>query len=187
MSRGPIPRNPALVSWGTYLGHVGSEAASNLPWHTLLGPLPAGAVPLRKAVASPETLATPSGWAIAGWEQLTVELSAGNAGLRVVLVVLDASGQPISASDAVLYRIEAPRGCTTGKPDAPVRICQDSIGGRIEPDGTFRGTVWHTEAPEPAGEEEPTWESKRSEPTAGQISALMDLVAEVVRRQPRRV
>jgi hypothetical protein len=148
--------------------------------------LPADAVPHRRAVASPEILATPSGAAIAGWEQLTVELSAGDAGLRVVLVVLDASGQPISASDTVLYRVEAPKAGTTAEPDAPAQICQDSIGGRIEPDGTFRGTCWHTEAPEPPGEEEPTWESKRSEPTASQISALMDLVAEVMRRQPPR-
>jgi len=36
------------------------------------------------------------------------------------------------------------------------------------------------------GDEDPTWESNRSEPTASQISALMDLVAEVMRRQPPR-
>lgn len=168
------------------MGHIGSEATSNLPWHTLLGPLPVDAVPHRKAVASPEILATPSGAAIAGWEQLTVELSAGEAGLRVILVVLDASGQPISASDTVLYRVEAPKAGMTVEPESPARICQDSIGGHIEPDGTFRGTCWRTEAPESAGEEKPTWESKRSEPTASRTSTLLDLVAVVVRRQPPR-
>ncbi len=158
----------------------------NLPWHTLLGPLPTDAVPHRRAVASPEILATPSGAAIAGWEQLTIELSAGDAGLRVVLVVLDASGQAISASDTVLYRVETPEAGTTAVPGAPAQVFQDSIGGRIEPDGTFRGTCWRTEGPEPAGDEEPTWESNRSEPTASQIIALMELVAEVMRRQPPR-
>ncbi len=163
-----------------------THSSFNLPWHTLLGPLPADAVPHRRAVASPEILATPSGAAIAGWEQLTVELSAGDAGLRVVLVVLDASGQAISASDTVLYRVETRKAGTTAEPGAPAQIFQDSIGGRIEPDGTFRGTCWRTEGPEPAGDEEPTWESNRSEPTASQISALMELVAEVMRRQPPR-
>ncbi len=165
---------------------MATPSSFNLPWHTLLGPLLPDAVPHRRAVASPEILATPSGAAIAGWEQLTVELSAGDAGLRVVLVVLDASGQPISASDTVLYRVEAPKAGTTAEPDAPAQIIQDSIGGRIEPDGTFRGTCWRTEGPEPAGDEKPTWESNRSEPTADQVSALMDLVAELMRRQPAR-
>jgi len=145
------------------------------PWHALLAPLPADAVPLRKPVGSPEILATPHGASIAGWEQLTVDLSAGSAGLRVVLVILDAGGRPISASDAVLYRVE------------PAQMRQDSIGGRIEPDGTFRGTCWRTEGPEPPDGEEPQWDMRRSEPTPSQVSALMALVAEVVRRAPPRL
>lgn len=147
---------------------------ANPPWHALLAPLPADAVPLRKAVGSPEILATPHGASITGWEQLTVDLSAGAAGLRVVLVVLDASGRPISASDGVLYRVE------------PARVRHQSIGGRIEPDGTFRGTCWLSEGPEPADGEEPQWESKRSEPSPSQISALMELVTEMMRRAPPR-
>ena len=78
------------------------------PWHALLAPIPPDVIPKRQPVASPEILAEPYGAAIAGWEQLTVELSAGSAGLRHVLVVLDATGQPISASDTVLYRSELP-------------------------------------------------------------------------------
>lgn len=152
---------------------------SRPPWHALLAPLPADVVPLRKPVGSPEIQATPHGASIAGWEQLTVDLSAGSAGLRVVLVVLDASARPISASDAVHYRVES-------TPDDLARIRQDSIGGRIEPDGTFLGTCWRTEGPEPPDGEEPQWESTRSEPSPSQISALMALVAEMVRRAPRR-
>jgi len=162
---------------------MAASPGSRPPWHVLLAPLPADAVPLRKPVGSPEILATPHGAAIAGWKQLTVDLSAGSAGLRVVLVVLDASGQPISASDAVLYRVESPK---TGAPDEPAHVRQDSIGGRIEPDGTFRGTCWRTEGPEPLDDKDPQWEMQRSEPSASQISALMALVAEMVRRQPRK-
>ena len=155
-------------------------AAAVGAWHALLAPLPPDAVPLRKAVGSPEILATPHGASIAGWEQLTVDLSAGTAGLRVVLVVLDAGGRPISASDAVLHRVESPMT------HEPAHVRQESIGGRIEPDGTFQGTCWHTAGPEPPGDEEPQWEMQRSEPSSNQISALMALVAEMVRRAPPR-
>ncbi len=157
--------------------------SANPPWHLLLAPLPAGVVPRRKPVGSPEILETPHGAAIAGWEQLTVDLSAGSAGLRVVLVVLDGTGRPISASDTVLYRIES---TTTGAPDAPAHMRQDSIGGRIERDGTFRGTCWRTEGPEPPDGEEPQWKMERSEPSPNQISALIALVAEVLGRQPQK-
>jgi hypothetical protein len=34
------------------------------PWHALLAPLPADAVPCRQPVASPEILSTPAGAAI---------------------------------------------------------------------------------------------------------------------------
>jgi len=51
-------------------------------------------IPRRQPVASPEILAKPEGAAITGWEQLTVDLSAGAARLRIVMVVLDATGQP---------------------------------------------------------------------------------------------
>jgi hypothetical protein len=149
------------------------------PWHALLAPLPADVAPTRKPVGSPEILATQHGSAIAGWEQLTVELSAGRAGLRTVLVVLDAAGRPISAADAVLYRVEPPT------PSQPARMRQESIGGRIEADGLFRGTCWKTEGPEPEDDEEPQWEMRRSEPSRDQIQALMTLVADVVRRRPR--
>ncbi|MGE3889018.1 MAG: hypothetical protein AB7H81_21520, partial [Vicinamibacterales bacterium] len=89
------------------------------PWHVLLAPLPADAVVKRQPIGSPEILASPEGAAIAGWESLTVEMSAGARGLRHVMVTLDASGRPISAADTVLYRDDG-------------EIRQESIGGRIE-------------------------------------------------------
>lgn len=151
----------------------------NPAWHALLAPLPDDAVARRRPVGSPEILATPHGSAIAGWEQLTVDLSAGAGGLRIILVVLDGDGRPISASDAVLYRIP-------DETSAAVRLLHESIGGRIEPDGTFRGTYWRAEGTEPAEGEEPQWDMTHSEPTAAHISGLMALVADVVRRQTDR-
>jgi hypothetical protein len=151
-------------------------------WHRLLAPLPADVAPRRKPVAPPEILATPEGASITGWENLTVELSAGTAGLRHVLLVLDGTGTPIAASDAVLFRLEGHADQTNGR--AVIR--QESIGGRIQEDGTFLGTCWSTEGPEPEGEEEWKAPSERSEPSANQIEALLALVADVARRQPPR-
>ena len=139
-------------------------------WHALLAPLPADAVPRRQPVASPEVLATPAGAAIAGWEQLVLDLSAGGTAMRVVHVVLDGDGRPISASDMVFYRT------------VPAEIRQESVGGRFEADGSFRGTRWLTAGPEPADDEPPDWESTPSEPSAADIAALRALVDEMLRR-----
>jgi len=54
-------------------------------------------------VGTPEVLGSPEEAAIAGWKQVTVELPAGRAGLRTLLVVLDATAGPIAASDQVLF------------------------------------------------------------------------------------
>ena len=139
-------------------------------WHALFAPLPADAVPRRQPVAPPEVLATPAGAAIAGWEQLVLDLSAGGTAMRVVHVVLDGDGRPISASDMVFYR--------TG----PAEIRQESVGGRFEADGSFRGTRWLTTGPEPADDEPPDWESTPSEPSAADVAALRALVDEMLRR-----
>jgi hypothetical protein len=112
---------------------------------------------------------------VAGWESLVLELSAGSAGLRVVQVLLDAEGRLLSASDHVLFRSE-----TEGQ---PVQIRQESIGGRFESDGAFRGTFWLTTGPEPVDEEEPRWGLSPREPTKGEVEALRQLVAEMVRRR----
>jgi hypothetical protein len=158
-----------------------ADSDSDIParpdWHALLGPLPADARPRRQPVVSPEILAGPHGLAVAGWEQVVLDLSAGAAGLRIVLVVRDAEGRLLSASDAVLYR-------TLGL------IHQESVGGRFEPDGTFRGTRWHSVAVavehegEHEGEEDTDWQSTRSEPSPADVEALRLLVADVLRRPP---
>ncbi len=147
------------------------------PWHSLFAPLPADAIPRRQPVAPPETLAKPEGAAIAGWEQLTLELSAGYDGLRMLLVVLDGDGQPISASDLVLYRSETTQGS-----DTLITYRQESLGGRLEADGSFRGTRWHTLTVESADGREIQKELTPSEPAAADVSALKALVADMLRR-----
>lgn len=138
--------------------------------------MPSEAVPRRQPVASPEILARPEGAAIAGWEQLTVELSAGPAGLRIVMVTLDATGQPISASDWVLYSSEAAEGREA------VEYHHESVGGRLESDGTFRGMRWLTVSVETGDGAEPRMRSTPSEPSPADVSALKALVADVLRR-----
>jgi hypothetical protein len=157
------------------------------PWHALLAPLPDDVAVCRQPVGSPEVLSTPEGAAIAGWEQLTVELSAGPAGLRHILVVLTSSGQLISASDTVLYRSEVSNtdqdtgsfSATTGH----VEFHSETIGGRFELDGTFHGTRWETTGIESPDDSEPKMSSKRSAPSAEDINAIKALVAEIIRRQ----
>jgi len=151
------------------------------PWHALLAPLPAGAVPKRKPVAPPEILARPEGAAIAGWENLIVEVSAGAAGHRITMVVLDAGGQPISASDGVLYQREAAEG--TG---GDTEYCHESVGGRLEADGTFRGTRWHSVTVMTADGNEIRREATPSEPSPEDVAALKALVTELLRRAPGR-
>jgi hypothetical protein len=150
--------------------------APTRPWHALLAPLPSEAIPRRHSVGSPEILARPEGAAIAGWEQLTIDLSAGAAGLRVVMVVLDATGQPIAASDAVLYSVEVREGT--------VEHYHENIGGRLEPDGSFRGTRWRTLMVETADGEPQQLESIPSAPSPADVAALRVLVAELLRRRP---
>ena len=132
-------------------------------------------------------LSRPEGAAIAGWEQLTIELSAGLAGLRHVLVVLDANGQPISASDHVLYWSEVSKtgqnADTSSGSALHVEFYQETIGGRFEIDGTFRGTRWQTVGEDHRDGSEPKMESTPSEPSAADIAGLKALVAEIIRRQ----
>jgi hypothetical protein len=158
------------------------------PWHALLAPLPEDVIVRRRPVGSPEVLATPEGAAIAGWEQLTIELSAGLAGLRHVLVVLDADGQPISASDTVLYRIEVSKtdqdADTSTESVLSAEFYHESIGGRFETDGTFRGTRWRTVGEDYSDGSEPKMESTPSEPSAEDIVDIKALVSEIMRRQP---
>lgn len=135
--------------------------SSRPDWHALFAPLPADAVVRRK----PEP-------AIAGWQSITVELSDGARGLRHAMVTLDASGEPVSAGDWVLY--------CSGR---PVQYVHENVGGRIQPDGSFLGTRWRTLALDVPGREEPeVRETVRSDPSAEDVAALMALVRELLRR-----
>ena len=163
-----------------------AETPSRPPWHALLAALPADAVPTRKPVASPEVLAGPNGWAVAGWEQLSIHLSAGLGGLRHILVVLDAGGTLLSASDAVLYRTGLSGEPPPEDVDSPATILQMSVGGRFEEDGSFHGTRWQSVAVD-RGEEELDWESMPSAPSPADVESLRLLVTEVIRRQPPRM
>jgi len=154
-----------------------------LPWHTLLAPLPSDAVVSRKSVVSLERANDPSTAAIAGWDQLTVELSAGRDGLRHLLVLLDATGQPITAGDHVLTIREV----TSESSGALLNeYVHESIGGRLEPDGTFNGTRWHIVrilAPgEEVGEDDSPSDARSSKPTEEEVSAIKALVADMLRR-----
>jgi hypothetical protein len=125
-----------------------------------------------RSVLSAELPAKPESAAVAGWESVTVDLSAGAAGSRHIMVTLDAKGVPISASDWVLYSSGEPR-----------EYVHENVGGRIEPDGTFRGTRWRTvmaEAPD-ADEPQPR-ETVRSDPTPEDVQGLMQVVRELLRR-----
>jgi hypothetical protein len=138
-------------------------------WHTLLAPLPAGATVQRAPIAPP------GAEAIAGWEQLTVGLSAGAAGRRQLLVLLDAAGTVLSASDAVVRT-------TAGT----VSWHHASIGGRFEPDGRFLGTCWRGVGTATDDADEPTIASVPSPPSDAEVAALRALVDEIVRRAPPR-
>lgn len=143
------------------------------PWHALLAPLPAEAVVKRRPVLPPEIAAKPESAAIAGWEQLTVELADERRGMRHLLVVLDAQGTAISASDMVMYRAEL---------GGEVVFFQETVGGRLEEDGSFRGTRWRTLGLDSPRDEEAKLEASPSPPTDAEAQALRALVAEIVKR-----
>jgi hypothetical protein len=143
------------------------------PWHALLAPLPDAAVVKRRPVAPPEITGKPEGAAIAGWEQLTVELTVPGRGMRHLLVVLDAQGTPISSNDMVMYSAELGGNHV---------FFQENVGGRLEADGTFRGTRWRTLGVEGPQDEEAKLEASPSQPTAAESAALKTLVAEILKR-----
>ena len=148
-------------------------------WHRLLAPLPRETQVKSRPVASPELAATTDVSAIAGWQQLTCELSAGEAGLRHLLVVLDQTGRPISAGDHVLRCLPADGGLT--------RYEHESVGGRLEEDGTFRGT-WHRTVflrSEDSDDEIPPIESASRPPTPDETASLRSLVSEILARALR--
>jgi hypothetical protein len=145
-------------------------------WHALLAPLPDGVMPRREPVASPERLATPDGASVAGWEQVRLDLSAGDLGLRIVVAVLDARGRLLSASDSVLFSGPGP------DPSGPRWLRQESLGGRFEADGSFRGVRWVTEGPAPREGDNAPPPSAPHPSTADEASLLRRLVEDLVAR-----
>lgn len=151
-------------------------------WLALLAALPDDAIPERKSVASPELIASGKADAIAGWDSITIDLSAGDAGLRHLQLTVDAGGQLLSAGDHVLFHRTEKRG------DLVVTIYdQESIGGRYAEDGSFHGTRWvtHTEQDDQHADHEPEITSTPSEPSHEDVMAFNRLVAEVLRRAPQ--
>ena len=129
-------------------------------------------------MATPELIATGPVAPIADWSTLILELSAGPAGLRVVQVLLDGAGRPLSASDHVLFV------STPADPGDRPWMRQENIGGRFELDGSFRGTCWRVEGPEPEDDEPPQWAATPRPPDEPEIAALRRLVAELLARRP---
>ncbi|HET7297850.1 MAG TPA: hypothetical protein VFI89_03985 [Burkholderiales bacterium] len=129
-----------------------------------------------RPVLSSDLAGKPESAAIAGWESVTVELSAGSAGSRHVMVTLDADGVPISASDWVLYSSGEPR-----------EYVHENVGGRIEADGTFCGTRWRTVMVEVSDSDEPQpRETVRSDPGPEDVQGLMRVVRELLARAGKK-
>ena len=146
-----------------------------LSWHALLAPLPPTAVPKRRSVGQESPALDAPASAIAGWSQLVVDLSAGPAGSRVIHIVLDPNDRPLAASDLVYFRPQP-----ADQPDSHHR--QQSIGGRFEDDGSFRGTCWLGTATGPAQAEDLRWDLSPVPPLEEQVAALRSLVASILAR-----
>ena len=136
-------------------------------------------MPERKPVASAEQIATGTAGPIAGWHNVTVNLSAPAFGLRHLMVVLDASGALIAAGDHVMFVRE-----TT--PDGEVATLSDheSVGGRFEKDGSFLGTWTLLTLESSADSEESVTKSHQQRPPSdAEIASLRRLVDDVLQRQ----
>jgi hypothetical protein len=149
-----------------------------MSWHSLLAALPGDAVVESKPVASPELAATTDISPIAGWRQVTCLMSAGKAGLRHLLVGLDATGRPITAGDHVMT-------CESvvGEPSL-TRFVHESVGGRLEEDGSFNGTYHRMVVVRPnnSDEDHEPIESHSRPPTIDEVVALKSIVAALLTR-----
>ena len=141
-------------------------------WLALFAPLPEDARLERKPVLPEALRGRPGSEAIEGWQNLSINLSC-EAGLRHVMVTLDASGAPISGGDWVLVEEDG-------------LDIHDNVGGRLEADGSFRGTRWRTVMREVPGQDEPeVVESVPSTPSDADVAAIKRLVAELLERASR--
>ena len=155
--------------------------ATNPAWLALFAPLPDDAVVERKPVASPELIASGEADAIAGWDSVTVNLS-GPAGMRNVLITLDASDRLLAASDAVMFQRKERRG----RDDVTI-YDHENVGGRFEEDGSFRGTRWITHTEQIGGDDEQAHTtSLPSPPSPADVASLRAIVDAVLKRAPAR-
>ncbi len=155
--------------------------ATNPAWLALFAPLPDDAVVERKPVASPELVANGKADAIAGWDSISVHLS-DVPGLRHVLITLDANDRLLSASDLVLFQRTEHRGR-----DMVTISDQETVGGRYEEDGSFRGTRWITHTEHIGDDEEHAHTtSLPSPPSPADVTSLRAIVDAVLRRAPAR-
>ena len=151
-------------------------------WLALFAPLPDHAVVERKPVASPELVASGKADAIAGWESLTVNLSDPVAGMRHVLITLDANGTLLSGGDMVLFQREEQRGR-----DLVTIYDQENVGGRFEEDGSFRGTRWITHTEQIGDDDENAHTTSLPSPPSEQdVASLRAIIDAVIRRAPGR-
>ena len=135
----------------------------------------------RKPVASPELVASGEADTIAGWDSVSVNLS-DVAGLRHILITLDANDRLLSASDLVLFQRTEPRGR-----DMVTIYDQETVGGRYEEDGSFRGTRWVTHTEQIGDDDEHAHTtSLPSPPSAADVAALRAVVDAVLKRAPKR-
>ena len=149
-------------------------------WLSLLVPLPLDVKPERKPVASAEQLLQGTAGPIAGWQSVTVNLSEPAYGLRHVQITLDEQGQLLAGGDHVMFVREAtPDGSEATLTD------HESVGGRFEPDGSFRGTYWKmTLESAPGGDEESsvTRSAEHRQPSVDEVTALRRIIADVLSR-----
>jgi hypothetical protein len=148
-------------------------------WLSLLSELPETAVVEKKPVASAEQLAAGSAGPIAGWQTVTVHLSEPEYGLRHVLITLDEHGDLLAGSDHVMFvRATTPDGLEATLTD------HESIGGRFEKDGSFRGTHGKTTLESRADDAESsiTRSAEQRPPTDIEIAALRRIVDDVLKR-----
>ena len=95
--------------------------------------------------------------------------------MRTVLVVVDAAGTPITASDGTF-------SCVDGEPRM---VYHENLGGRFEADGRFLGTHWVSTGPDP-GEDARAARIDTERADARAVAGLRALVDEMLRRPPRR-
>jgi hypothetical protein len=156
--------------------------ANQPAWLALLSPIPADAKPGRKPVASAEQIGKGTAGPIAGWQSITVYLSEPEHGLRHLLITLDENGQLLSGGDHVMFVRE------TAPHDDSIATVTDheSVGGRFETDGSFRGTYWKTtleSSPDGDDESSVTRSAEKRAPTDDEITALRRIIADVLSRK----